>query len=404
MYEGETYENILDRMLSRVSNKMDKRPSSIIYDTHSPTAIELQLLYIELEYLIKNSYGDTAEREFLVQLAKDRGLTPETATKAILKGEFAPAYLDVTGRRFNIGEVNYIVLERITPGQYQVQCETAGTVGNQYLGTMLPIDYINGLQTAQLTEILVPGEDDEDTEAFRQRYFDSFNERSFAGNRAAYIETVKKIDGVGGVKVTRVWNGDIRPAEMVPTAKVTDWYNSIAGELEAEVRSWLSAVYTAAREKKLTVGGAVLVTVVNSMDFSEASDILLNKIQSELDPIENAGEGCGLVPIGHVVNIKSAIPVQVYIKTSITFDSGYDWSNTSAQMSDAVEAYLFELRKGWADSASIVIRISQIESRILGVTGVLDIANTEINDMAGNLTLTEFQIPVLGGVLHDQGS
>lgn len=65
MYENETYEVILDRMLDRVSDQLDKRPSSLIYDTHSSTAIELQILYIELEYLIINSYGDTAGREFL---------------------------------------------------------------------------------------------------------------------------------------------------------------------------------------------------------------------------------------------------------------------------------------------------------------------------------------------------
>lgn len=53
MYENETYEVILERMLNRVSDKLDKRPSSPIYDTHSPTAIEFQILYIELEYLIK---------------------------------------------------------------------------------------------------------------------------------------------------------------------------------------------------------------------------------------------------------------------------------------------------------------------------------------------------------------
>ena len=46
MYEGITYETILDRMLSRVSNQFDKREGSVIFDTHSPTAIELQILYL----------------------------------------------------------------------------------------------------------------------------------------------------------------------------------------------------------------------------------------------------------------------------------------------------------------------------------------------------------------------
>ncbi|MDE7028865.1 MAG: baseplate J/gp47 family protein [Lachnospiraceae bacterium] len=398
MYEKETYESILERMLNRVSDKLDKRPSSVIYDTHSAAAIELQLLYIELEYLIKNSYGDTAAREYLILLAKDRGLAPETATKAVLKGVFAPADIDVTGKRFNIGDMNYVVTQQMLPGQYQVQCETAGTAGNQYLGDMMPIDYIDRLQTAQLTEILIPGEDDEDTEAFRQRYFDSFNERSFAGNQMAYLEAVKKIDGVGDLKVTRVWNGDIRPAKMIPDANVTQWYDSVLGELDTEVAAWLSAVYTAAYEKKLTTGGTVLITVVNSLDFGEATDVLLDKIQTELDPVENAGEGAGLAPIGHVVQVKSAEPVAVDIKANVTFLEGYNWSNTQTRIQEALSSYLLELRKEWADSPYTVVRIRQIETRILGVKGVLDIADTKINGSADNLTLTGCQIPVPGGV------
>ena len=399
MYENETYEVILERMLNRVSDKLDKRPSSPIYDTHSPTAIEFQILYIELEYLIINSYGDTAAREFLVLLAKDRGLTPEPATKAVLKGEFTPATIDVTGKRFNIGDINYVVLEQITPGQYQVQCETEGTVGNQYLGDMIPMEYIEGLQTAQLTEILIPGEDEEDTEVFRQRYFDSFNEQSFGGNRAAYIETVKKIDGVGNLKVTRVWNGDIHPADMIPSAKVTAWYNSVISGLDAEVATWLSAVYMASYEKKLTVGGTVLITVVNSLDFGEASTVLLNKIQEELDPVENAGEGYGLAPIGHVVSVASAGTVFIQVKTTVVFEEGYNWSNCKAAIEEAVGDYLLELRKSWSGlETGIIVRISQIENRILGVQGVVDIQNTKINGVASNMTLGRNDIPLLGGV------
>ena len=42
--------------------------------------------------------------------------------------------------------------------------------------------------------------------------------------------------------------------------------------------------------------------------------------------------------------------------------------------------------------------MSQIETRILSVTGIVDIANTRINGTASNLTLNKYEIPVLGGV------
>lgn len=398
MYENVTYDVILKRMLDRVSDKLDKRESSLIWDTHSSTAIELQILYIELDTLITNSYGDTAAREFLILLCKDRGIIPEPATNAVLKGEFVPATIDVTGQRFNIGDMNYVVTEMITPGTYQVMCEAPGIIGNQYLGRMIPMEYIDGLQTAELTEVLIPGEDDEDTEVLRQRYFDSFNERAFGGNRAAYIETVKKINGVGDVKVTRNWNGDIHPSDMIPGAAVQEWYNSVIDTLDSEVATWLSAVYLASSEKKLTVGGTVLVTVIDSDDFGKASETLIDTIQNTLDPDEETGEGVGLVPIGHVVKVKSADEVVINVTTNITFEEGYSWSNLKTVITDAVSEYLLELRKKWADSSCTIVRINQIESKILAVTGIIDLNNTRINGSSENITLSAYEIPVIGEV------
>lgn len=398
MYENETYEVILDRMLARVSDALDKRPSSPIYDTLSPTAIELQVLYIELDTLIQNSYGDTAAREFLVLLAKDRGLSPYPATHAVLKGVFTPTTIDVTGQRFNIGDINYTVIEQTGPGQYKVQCESTGEIGNQYLGQMIPMDYIPGLETATLTEVLIPGEDEEDTEVFRQRYFDSFNGQAFGGNQIDYMTKVRSIDGVGDCKVIRVWNGDIRPAEMIPTATVQTWYESVKNTLTEDVKVWLDIVYTAASQKKLTVGGVVKIVIVDSDDYGVASSALVQNVQNILDPETGAGEGLGLAPIGHVVSVASADAVQIQIKTTVTFEEGYSWSNTKTVMEEAVNTYLLELRKTWAGNSQITIRISQVESRILGIKGIVDVTGTKINGSDANLTLEKYEIPVLGGV------
>ncbi len=101
---------------------------------------------------------------------------------------------------------------------------------------------------------------------------------------------------------------------MIPSADVTKWYKTICNSLEDGVKQWLTAVYQNASNKKLTVGGTVLVTVVNSYDYGEVSDVLISQIQTELDPEENAGEGYGIAPIGHVVRVKSATPVVINIK------------------------------------------------------------------------------------------
>ena len=246
-----TYNEILERMLSRVSDKFDKREGSVIFDTHSPTALELEILYVELNTLIAEAYGDSASREFLIRRCKERGIAPYEATYAVLKGEFTPTNIDVTGQRFNIGSMNFIVTEKIADGEYKVKCETPGIVGNQQMGTMIPIDYIEGLETAELTEILIPGEDEEETEDLRTRYFDSFNEKAFGGNVRDYLEKTNAIPGVGSTKVTRAWNGDIRPTDMIPNEIVKEWYNGIINTLNPTVKAWLEIVYSAAAAKPL---------------------------------------------------------------------------------------------------------------------------------------------------------
>lgn len=374
MYEDQTYEVILERMLARVDDKFDKREGAVIFDTHSPTAIEFQILYIELDTILREAYGDTASREFLILRCKERGITPDPATNAILRGVFTPENIDVIGKRFNIGTMNYVVLREATDGEggYEVQCETPGIIGNQYLGQMIPIEYIDGLETATLTEILIPGEDEEDTEVLRDRYFASFEEKTFGGNRADYINKTNAIPGVGSTKVTRVWNGDISPASMIPNEAVRSWYETGLSSLPAAVQSWITAVYTAAKDLKLTTGGTVLITILNS-NFDVANETLLNLVKETLDPDEYTGEGYGLAPIGHVVNVKSADDIGITVKTTITFDVGYSWSNLQTSIDGVIEDYLLELRKTWADEDHLIVRISQIETRLLGIKGIVDI-------------------------------
>lgn len=355
MYEDTTYEVILQRMLDRVPDRFDKREGSVIWDTHSPTAIELQILYIELDVILKEAYGDSASREFLILRCRERGIYPYEATYAVLKGVFAPVTIDVTGQRFNIGEINYVVTRKIADGEYRVECETAGKIGNQFLGTMIPMEYIRGLQTAELTEILIPGEDEEETEDLRQRYFASFGEIAFGGNRADYLEKTNAIPGVGRTKVTRVWNADIAPADMIPKESVETWYDGIKGTLTGEVRYWLDSVFHAGRQKKLTTGGTVLLTIIDS-EFGSASDTLVQTVQTVIDPEVNAGEGYGLAPIGHVVKVESAKAKEITIRTTLTFEPGYGWDNLQPLIEEAVSAYLLELRKQWADTSCLIVR------------------------------------------------
>jgi uncharacterized phage protein gp47/JayE len=205
MYENQTFEVILQRLFDRVPNTIDKREGSIIYNALAPAAVELQNSYIELDHILNESFADTQSRKFLIKRCAERGITPNPATKAILKGEFN---IDIPiNSRFSLSNLNYIAIEKISLGVFKMECETAGETGNQNLGILIPIEYIDGLTSATLTELLIPGENEEETEDLRQRYFDNFEPQAFGGNIADYKQKVNQLQGVGGVKVYRAWNG-----------------------------------------------------------------------------------------------------------------------------------------------------------------------------------------------------
>ncbi|HCC01572.1 MAG TPA: phage tail protein [Ruminococcaceae bacterium] len=355
MYENVTFDVILQRMLDRVPDTLDKREGSIIYDALAPAAVELQIAYLQLDNILNESFADTATREYLIKRAAERGISPYPASAAVLKGEFSGAAVPA-GTRFSLEDLNYIVTEAIDDTHSKLRCETPGICGNQYLGTLIPIDYVKGLESAKLTEILVPGEDEEDTEIFRKRYFDSLNVKAFGGNITDYIEKVGAVSGVGGVKVLPTWDGP-------GTVKV------------------------------------IFTTSQNAVPSAE----LVQEVQQMLDPVDSHAKGVGLAPIGHSVTVQGAADFTVNVAASITCAVGHVWTDIQSGVTAAAKDYLAELAAKWADG-NIMVRVSQIESKILDVAGVLDVEGLTLNGTAANLPVPEDKIPVLGAVTNNAAS
>jgi len=353
MYEDITYELILQRMIDRVlaqNPNIDTREGSIIYNALAPAAVELQNMYIQLDTILNESFADTQTRDYLIKRCAERGIIPEPATKAILKGEFN---IDVPiGSRFSLDMLNYIVIEKISDGIFKLECETPGSKGNQQFGTLIPIDYIEGLTSAELTELLIPGEDEEDTESLRERYFNSLKSQSFGGNIADYKEKTKQLPGVGGVKVYPAWNG----------------------------------------------GGTVKLVIIDST-YNVPSSTLIDAVQTAVDPIQNQGKGVGFAPIGHVVTVEGVSATTININTNITYQEGWTWADIEPYVHKAIDDYFFELASSWENENNLIVRISQIETRILNIAGVVDIENTTINGQAQNFVLGADNIPVRGEVI-----
>jgi len=353
VYEHQTFETVMERMLARVPDDVDKRQGSIIYDALAPAAVELVQMYRELDINRNLSFADTSSGEYLGRRTSEYGVTREPATIAKRKGVFfgrENSPLDVPiGSRFSLDDQNYKVIERMTQGQFILECESPGIVGNQQFGPLIPIDHIDGLVRAELADVLTPGEDEESDESLRKRYLTAINEQPFGGNIADYKRKINGIPGVGGTKVFPVWQG----------------------------------------------GGTVKCTIIAS-DYGQPSTELIDEIQAAIDPVLFSGLGIGLAPIGHRVTIAGVGPVEVDISTTLTLDIGVTIGQIQGDIEQVIADYLFDLRKNWESDEQLIVRISQIESKILNVTGVVDIVDTTINGTASNLTLSIESIPVLG--------
>ena len=401
MYESMTYEVILERMLKKTletNSKLDVREGSLVWLGEAPAAVELQNLYIALDTVLRETFADTASRDYLILRAKERGLSPTPATPAVLEMTITPANLSLEmGERFSIGSLNYFVSKELGNGKYEITCEKAGETGNDHTGTMTPIEYVDGLETCSVTALLIPGEDEEDTEVFRQRYFDSLNAQAFGGNQADYLQKVNAIPGVGGVKVYRAWNGNISPAELTPPEETGEWLNALTG-VPPNILTWLQTVYLAGKNSLLTVGGTVKLTIIDST-FSVPSDTLVDTVQTAIDPTQNAGEGVGIAPIGHVVKVFPVAQETLDLAFDLSYQNDWDWEAVEPYVMEVINSYFKELAKTWADQEEpLMVRVSQLESRILNVTGIVDITNTAINAKTANHSLPLDHIPVLGTV------
>lgn len=406
MYENYTFEALTEKMLEKVSDKFDKREGSVIYDAIAPAALELANFYIALDMAIDEMFADSASYYYLIKRAAERGLYPKEETNAILQMKVIPADTPITiNDRFNLSDsLNYIVTSIIdaSEGIYQVECETAGIEGNQQLGEVIPIETtnsLNNMELATLTEVLIPGEDEEDVEAFRERYFASFNSKAFGGNRADYKEKINNISGIGGCKVTRIWENGYNPSDMIPNVQVSEWVaNQSEQTIGTDVYQWIKRVHDAAEQKLLTLGGTVRVVIITS-EYKTPSNTLVDLVQNTLDPEAGTGEGDGIAPIGHVVNVYGVKSVNINVSAGIIYEQGYSFVNIQEDICELLDDYFMELSERWTEEDNLIVRISEIESRILRLEGIDDITDISLNGLNKNVVLDEDAIPVRGDMI-----
>lgn len=338
------YETLLERCTAALPDGVDKREGSLIHMAMAPVCLRLAEAYVALTAYYDLIFSDTAAGEYLDRLAGQYGIFRKTASAALRRGSFTDAGGNAlavpVGSRFYIDNLFFRVEEALADG-YSLCCETAGAAGNHCFGAMQPAEYLDGLVFAELGEVLVPGEDEEDDGSLRSRLSERLSAPAFGGNVADYREKTKAISGVGAVRVTPAAEG----------------------------------------------GGTVTLTVLDS-EYLPAGETLLALIR---ESICGEGNGLGLAPIGHTVTVESAEGVGIAVAATVTASGGE--SAVTGAISAAIEDYLQSLRETW-EQEPVTIRISALISCILQAEGVTDVTGVTVSGSGENLVLAEGQVPI----------
>lgn len=353
MYENMTADVILAQMLGDVSDSLDKREGSFIYNALAPVAVRLSELYTGLDNVIKESFADTAELDWLILRAAERGVFWHDAEKALIAVKIIRADDNelAEGERFFIGDVFFVWngLKSDDGKEYLLECETVGAIGNISSGNLVYDGTNAKVLSAEISEIAVFGRDAESVDSLRSRYYESLESASFGGNASEYREKAMEISGVGGVQVRRAWNG----------------------------------------------GGTVKLVVIGS-DYRVPSDTVINDVQTAFDPIENGiRTGGGIAPIDHTVTVVSATAQNVDILTALDYEQGSSWDTVKNAAFAAINEYFTDICRDWAENGSAVLRIGKIESALSSVPGIIEASDTKLNNNTQNIVFDGDSIPVL---------
>lgn len=344
-----TFDEILQRMLAKVPNTLDKREGAVIYDALAPAARELADMYEAIEEKLRNTFAGTADREWLIKCCAEIGITPNPATYAVRKGTFTPTTLEIPiGERFNLEDLNFIVTEKVEDGVYLLQCEEKGVAGNYGTGNLVPIQYIQGLQSAYLTgEIVIYGEEEEETEVLRQRYFDTLPTMTLDGNVGQYSKWTREYAGIGNFKIFPLWNG------------------------------------------KNTVKVSIL-----SSENTIASEQLIADYQNYLDP-DSEGLGMGKAPIGAVVTVATATEKPINVEATVILRAGYD---QIIGLEDQLKDYFKSLN--YVRTSVSYVAVSAVIQNNESIDMVIDVT---INGGKVNIELGDEEIAKLGTLtVHEE--
>ena len=351
MEYGKDYETVLEEMKEMIDAGISTGEGTLVNYALAPAAAEFEELYSNLEVADENSSPLTCDREHLIIFGSDDNIPIKEASAAVWLATFNADF--EVGERFGCGSMTYTSTKKIDTGKYYLQCETTGAAGNaKPTDELLPIEFITEDFKGELTELVEEATGDEKTQVYRARYLaEKKNNNSMAGNRTAYKKAIKSLPGVAAVKMERVTKDRKRINAYI-----------------------LSSLYT------------------------KPADEVVAAVQEEIDPIGKQGDGAGMAPWWHVVDIYPVEETTIKISAKFTLSDDVNFPDILPDLNSAIDGYFLELAKTWEDETALVVRGLRVAEKMGAVSGVIDVQDLLLNGSEDNITLGAYAIPSRGEI------
>ena len=346
-----TSADVLESMLSDISDVYDKNEGYLLYDLLHAAAIEIAKSNTELVSVQNLLNVDNLTGDLLVNFVKQRkGIERTPAT-------YASGVVTVTGNgTVRVGDlfetksgIQYKATEEqeiSTTGKVKVSCVASGLIGNvpAQQVTQIPVT-LSGITGVTNEQPITGGYEIEREESLRERYYVAVRTPATSGNVYHYLQWAKEVSGVGDVKVF--------PAER---------------------------------------GNNTVEVVIIDQEKKPADNSLVGTVQNYIDP-NSEGLGNGQAPIGAHCYVVAATEKQLSISANVALDGSLEQEATKSNIEEAIKEYLKTIA-----FKSDYVSYAKIGETILNAAGVEDYSNLTINDGIENVSVGAKEVATLGGV------